>query len=90
MLLSTSLTNKHLFPGMVLDNAQLVVPGALPCTLSLTIQNIREAPRDGCFHLGVTVNASTNASHAKGKILFQSEGAELFFRKIDLKPLKGK
>ena len=58
MLLSTSLTNKHLFPGMILDNAQLVVPGEYPCTLSLTIQNTREAPRDGCFHLGVTVSAS--------------------------------
>jgi hypothetical protein len=58
LLLSTSLTNKHLFPGMLLDDAQLVVPGAPPCTLSLTIENIREAPRDGCFHLGVTVSAS--------------------------------
>lgn len=37
---------------------------------------------------GKTVNAATKASHTKGKILFQSEGAELFFRKIDLKPLK--
>lgn len=37
---------------------------------------------------GTVVNAGTNASHTKGKILFQSEGAELFFRKIDLKPLK--
>lgn len=37
---------------------------------------------------GTVVNAGTNASHTKGKILLQSEGAELFFRKIDLKPLK--
>jgi hypothetical protein len=36
---------------------------------------------------GKVVNAATKASHTKGKILFQSEGAELFFRKIDLKPL---
>ena len=36
---------------------------------------------------GVTVNAGTKASHHKGKILFQSDGAEVFFRKIDLVPL---
>ncbi len=37
---------------------------------------------------GTVVNAGTNASHTKGKILFQSEGAEVFFRKIELLPLK--
>lgn len=37
---------------------------------------------------GKVVNAGTNASHTKGKILFQSEGAEVFFRRIDLLPLK--
>ncbi|MCS6850952.1 MAG: DUF1080 domain-containing protein [Gemmataceae bacterium] len=36
----------------------------------------------------VVVNAATNASRSRGKILFQSEGAEIFFRKIDLKPLR--
>ena len=36
---------------------------------------------------GRVVNAGTNASHTKGKILFQSEGAEVFFRRIDLLPL---
>ena len=36
---------------------------------------------------GKVVNAGTKASHTKGKILFQSEGAELFFRKIELRPL---
>jgi hypothetical protein len=36
---------------------------------------------------GVVVNSGTNSSHTKGKILFQSEGAELFFRKIELRPL---
>jgi hypothetical protein len=34
------------------------------------------------------VNVGTNASHTQGKILFQSEGAEVFFRKIELLPLK--
>lgn len=37
---------------------------------------------------GKVVNAGTMASHTKGKILFQSEGAEVFFRRIDLQPLK--
>jgi hypothetical protein len=36
---------------------------------------------------GVVVNVGTKASHTRGKILFQSEGAEVFFRKIDLVPL---
>jgi hypothetical protein len=37
---------------------------------------------------GKVVNVGTKASHTKGKILFQSEGAEIFFRKIELHPLK--
>lgn len=37
---------------------------------------------------GKVVNEGTKASLTKGKILFQSEGAEVFFRKIDLVPLK--
>jgi hypothetical protein len=37
---------------------------------------------------GKVVNAGTRARPAKGKILLQSEGAEVFFRRIDLKPLK--
>ncbi|HZT80959.1 MAG TPA: DUF1080 domain-containing protein, partial [Gemmataceae bacterium] len=34
---------------------------------------------------GKVVNVGTKASHTKGKVLFQSEGAEVFFRRIDLK-----
>jgi hypothetical protein len=37
---------------------------------------------------GTIVNVGTKASHTKGKILFQSEGAEVFFRRIELLPLK--
>lgn len=37
---------------------------------------------------GKMVNAGTGASHTRGKILFQSEGAEVFFRKIELRPIK--
>ena len=35
---------------------------------------------------GKVVNRGTNSSHTRGKILFQSEGAEVFFRRIELRP----
>src|SRR5262249_44382181 len=37
---------------------------------------------------GETVNEGTNAEATKGKILLQSEGAEIHFRNIELKPIK--
>ena len=37
---------------------------------------------------GTVVNEGTGASPARGKILFQSEGAEVFFRSIRIRPLK--
>jgi hypothetical protein len=37
---------------------------------------------------GKTTAMGTKCNHARGKILFQSEAAEVFFRRIDLKPLK--
>lgn len=37
---------------------------------------------------GVTVNKGTESSLKRGKIIFQSEGAEIFFRKIELTPLR--
>ena len=37
---------------------------------------------------GKTMNIGTKCNHTKGKILFQSESAEVFFRRIDLQPLK--
>jgi hypothetical protein len=36
---------------------------------------------------GTVVNAASKLTPHKGKILIQSEGAEVFFRKIDLQPL---
>jgi hypothetical protein len=36
---------------------------------------------------GYVVNIGTKSSQTKGKILFQSEGAEIFFRKIEVRPL---
>lgn len=35
------------------------------------------------------IEGGTDASFREGKILFQSEGAELFYRKIELHPLNG-
>jgi hypothetical protein len=53
--------------------------------------NVLECTCDGAsvaYKLnGVAVNAGTNASLTKGRILLQSEGAELFFRKVELRPL---
>ena len=37
---------------------------------------------------GKLVNAGTDASLTDDKIMIQSEGAEIFFRRIDLEPLK--
>lgn len=37
---------------------------------------------------GYVVNIGTKSSLTRGKILFQSEGAEIFFRKIEVRPLK--
>jgi Domain of Unknown Function (DUF1080) len=37
---------------------------------------------------GTVVNEGSQASPTRGKILFQSEGAEVFFRNIELRPLK--
>ena len=36
---------------------------------------------------GVVVNEGTDASVTKGQILLQSEGAEVFYRKVELTPL---
>ena len=37
---------------------------------------------------GVVVNRATKSSLAKGKIIFQSEGAEIYYRNIVLTPLR--
>ena len=36
---------------------------------------------------GYVVNIGTKSSLTRGKIMFQSEGAEIFFRKIEIRPL---
>lgn len=39
------------------------------------------------FLNGIKVNEGTNGTFREGKLLFQSEGAEIFFRRIELQPL---
>jgi len=51
------------------------------------IEIIAEGGR--CRHVvnGVLVNEATDASLSKGKIVLQSEGAEVFYRKVELHTL---
>ncbi len=53
--------------------------------------NRMEVICDGCSITnilnGVVVNHGTECSHTEGKIQFQSEGAEIYFRKIEIRPL---
>lgn len=37
---------------------------------------------------GILVNEGRNASATRGRLLFQSEGAEVYFRKIELRPIR--
>ncbi len=37
---------------------------------------------------GLVVNVGTKSSHVEGKLQFQSEGAEIVFRKIEIRPLR--
>ena len=37
---------------------------------------------------GTLVNAADGAKWSSGKILLQSEGAEIFFRKFEVRPLR--
>lgn len=58
MLLTTSLSNKDLFPGMELQNAALQIPGSDTIHVDLVIQNTRLA-NDGNFSLGVSVRGNS-------------------------------
>ncbi len=40
------------------------------------------------FVNGQRVNAATNSSFTSGKIMIQSEGAEIYFRRLELQPLR--
>jgi len=51
------------------------------------IEAVCAGDRITCFVNGVKVNEVTNASFTEGPIMFPSEGAEIYFRRIELHPL---
>jgi class 3 adenylate cyclase len=55
MLLLSSLSNKHLLPGLSLKNATLSIPGQEPLRLSVFIANTRRSQFEGMFELGAAV-----------------------------------
>ena len=52
------------------------------------VEMIADGDRVRYWVNGKLVNEGTQASLTRGKILFQSEGAEVYFRNIELRPLK--
>ncbi len=52
MLLQTSITNKHLFPGMNLRNAKLTIPGLDPIVMNLFIANVRKSSDTTLIDIG--------------------------------------
>ena len=62
MQVATSMTNKHLFPGMSLQNYQLAIPGAEPLAVDLMIENTRVSQTgEATFHLGVSIDGKNDA-----------------------------
>ena len=55
LLLSTSLTNKHVFPGMKLRDATVVIPGQPNLKADLLVENARKGSDDSSFYLGVSI-----------------------------------
>ena len=53
-----------------------------------TVEVICEGDKVTHIVNGVTNNVGVKSSLTKGKIVFQSEGAEVYYRKIELHPLK--
>lgn len=58
MLISTSLLNKHLFPGMTLGGCQVSFPGQKMISVELAIVNTRPSNKKGRFLLGVQVQST--------------------------------
>ena len=56
MLVSTSLVNKHLFPGMTLKKCSLSFPGQKTLDVEVEIRNTRPAQKKGRFVLGVQLS----------------------------------
>lgn len=55
MLVKTSLTNKHLLPGMKLARALLQIPSQPTIELELGIENTRPGSNDQSFFLGLSI-----------------------------------
>ncbi len=53
MLLLSSLTNRHLMPGLVLEGATLSFPGSKPVTVDLRIANLRHDETADGMQIGV-------------------------------------
>jgi len=60
LLLNTSLSNKHLFPGMILKHVALSIPGQDVLHLDLKIENARKGDLPKAFDLGVSIQNDAN------------------------------
>jgi len=56
-LLSTSLSNKHLFRGMELPKSQLSFPGMTPIRANLKVRHARHSKEEGSFLVGVSIES---------------------------------
>lgn len=63
MLLSTSLSNKHLFPGMELRCAVLEIPGIGKTEIDLFIENARSTDDGKTIQFGTSVKGSSHTYH---------------------------
>jgi len=52
------------------------------------LEVVADGDRLTCLVNGTVVNEASGSSFAEGPILIQSEGAEIYYRRIDLEPLK--
>lgn len=64
LLLRTSLTNKHLLPGMKLRHSQITFPAQNPVKIEAGIENTRKGSDPGTFLLGVAIR-DTRSSFAE-------------------------
>ncbi len=58
MLLVSSLSNKHLLPGLSLKKCQLSIPGQKTIEVSLFVANCRRSDIPGMFELGTSVDGN--------------------------------
>lgn len=55
LLAQTSLTNKHILPGMRLPRARLIIPGHESLAIDFAVENTRRGSGDDSFLLGLSV-----------------------------------